>query len=97
MENTAKNELLYKVARSRVGFKTHATIYALANLLIWLLWLLVYYIFEITFPWALFPTVGWGIGLTFHYLSVFKWNDKWVEKEYRKLIELEQKKTTQTN
>ena len=28
------------------------------------------------FPWAVFPLVGWGIGLTLHYLSGLRWADK---------------------
>jgi hypothetical protein len=28
------------------------------------------------FPWAVFPLVGWGIGLTLHYLYGLRWADK---------------------
>lgn len=28
------------------------------------------------FPWAVFPLVGWGIGLTAHYLYGLCWADK---------------------
>ena len=28
------------------------------------------------FPWALFPLVGWGIGLTLHYLFGLRWVNK---------------------
>lgn len=89
------NELM-KAAKARVAFKTHLMVFIMGNILIWLVWLMMYYIFIIIFPWALFPTVGWGVGLVFHYFIVFKWNEKWVEKEYQRL-KTEQQKATDTN
>lgn len=94
MEIENSDKILLKTAKTRVGFKTHMMIYVLANILLWLIWLMMYYVFTISFPWALFPTIGWGVGLGFHYFMVFKWNEKWVEKEYQRLVkEQEDKKT----
>ncbi len=83
--------MIYKKARKRVAFKTHLTIYILVNLLLWLLWLFVSYNTNDNFPlpWPVLPTVGWGIGVVFHYLYAFKWNANLVEKEYEKLIKKE--------
>ncbi|MBN2728586.1 MAG: 2TM domain-containing protein [Bacteroidales bacterium] len=84
--NTEPNDKeLMKAAKARVAFKTHFMIFIMGNILIWLIWLMMYYVFEVTFPWALFPTIGWGVGLAFHFFIVFKWNEKWVEKEYQRL------------
>jgi hypothetical protein len=87
MDNSNINPELLKMARSRVNFKAHFIIFILGNVMLWLLWIMLYYIFNVGFPWALFPTLGWGIALLFHYFKVFKWNEKWVEQEYSKLIE----------
>jgi len=39
------------------------------------------------FPWFLFPAGGWGIGLIFHFLSVYGplSESMSIEKEYQKL------------
>ncbi|MCX7697244.1 MAG: 2TM domain-containing protein [Bacteroidales bacterium] len=79
-------EDLLKIARKRVGFKVHLIIYILGNLLLWVLYFLFFFLFDFTFPWAIFPTLIWSIALGFHYFVVFKWNEKWVEKEYQKLV-----------
>lgn len=86
MENTAQRPELMKAARDRVAFKAHFIIFVLGNIMIWLLWILLYYIFNVTFPWALFPTLGWGVAIAFHYFKVFRWNEKWVQQEYEKLV-----------
>jgi hypothetical protein len=37
-------------------------------------------------PWAVWPTIGWGIGLLFHFLSAYVYpKSNAVEKEYEKL------------
>ncbi len=86
MEET--NKQLLKIAEKRVGFKKHLTIYILLNLGFWLIWLISSYIHGDGYlhPWPLYPMFGWGIGITFHYLTVYKWNEKWVEKEYQSLL-----------
>ncbi len=48
----------------RISFIVHATIYTLVNILLIVLNLL----FVPDFYWFFFPLVGWGIGLTMHYL-----------------------------
>lgn len=86
METNNPNPVLMKVARDRVSFKAHLTIFVLGNVMIWLLWIMLYYIFSVTFPWALFPTLCWGVALAYHYFKVYKWNEKWVEQEYQRLL-----------
>ena len=39
------------------------------------------------FPWPVFPTVGWGIGLVFHGLGVFAFHGGWEQKEIDREIE----------
>lgn len=71
-EEYRKAELGYTLAESRRGFKIHALVYALVMTgLIALNALLIAYT-DADFPWVLFPLVGWGIGLTLHYVFGFR-------------------------
>jgi hypothetical protein len=65
-------EFGYSLAEARRGFKIHAVVYAvLMTGLVVLNSLLIAYT-DTDFPWVLFPLVGWGIGLTFHYIYGFR-------------------------
>ncbi len=82
--------IIYRKAKKRVAFKTHLTIYILTNILLWLLWVFVSYgKDDFILPWAVLPTIGWGVAVIFHYLYAFKWNASLIDKEYEKLINKE--------
>ena len=73
-------------AAEKVGFYVHFTIYAAVNLLIFGIWWFTSGIG--TFPWFIFPLVGWGIGIILHFFSVFAGAmlvGKIADKEYEKL------------
>lgn len=77
-------EELREEAKKRIAFKTHAATYVIINLVIWG----VYYITgsRTSPPWPIWATFGWGIGLAFHYLSVYQMESVFsVEKEMEKL------------
>jgi hypothetical protein len=57
---------------ARRGFTIHAIVYALVMTGLIILNLTV----ATEFPWAVFPLVGWGIGLTLHYLFGLRWVNK---------------------
>jgi hypothetical protein len=57
---------------ARRGFTIHAIVYALVMTGLIILNLTL----ATEFPWAVFPLVGWGIGLTLHYLFGLRWADK---------------------
>src|SRR5512132_1433394 len=57
---------------ARRGFTIHAIVYALVMTGLIILNLTV----ATEFPWVIFPLVGWGIGLTLHYLHGLRWADK---------------------
>ena len=57
---------------ARRGFTIHAIVYGLVMTGLIILNLTV----ATGFPWAVFPLVGWGIGLTAHYLFGLRWADK---------------------
>jgi hypothetical protein len=54
------------------GFTIHAIVYALVMTGLIILNLTV----ASEFPWSVFPLIGWGIGLTMHYLYGLRWADK---------------------
>lgn len=43
-----------------------------------------------SFPWAIFPTVGWGIGILSHAAQTFRWNPffgrDWEKRKIEELI-----------
>lgn len=73
---------LWQEAKARAEFKTHLSVYAITMGVLWLIWLLASGIHS--HPWPIWPTVGWGIGVLFNYLTVYKFSHN-VEKEYEKL------------
>lgn len=87
MENS--NTLKFRKAKKRVQemkeFYTHLTVYCFV---ISGLWILNYLTTD--FPWAIFPTVGWGIGLAGHAMGVFGFNPlfgrKWEERKIQELM-----------
>lgn len=81
---------LWALAKRRASFRYHLTSYLVVNGCLWALWYFTtpaYDMRRLT-PWPFFPTLGWGIGLLFHYLGafVFPRHDA-VENEYRKLLD----------
>jgi hypothetical protein len=81
---------LWEQAKKRVGFKQHLRSYLLINGAVWLIFLTFTVLIDNRigrFPWPLFMTLGWGIGLASHYISVF-WNNNGpdpIEREYQRL------------
>jgi 2TM domain len=84
---TEKDKELWKTAKKRVGFKGHLASYVIINIFFWVMWLLKGNGDENDIvPWPVWPMLGWGIGLTFHYLGAFVFTKHAaVEKEYEKL------------
>lgn len=71
-EEYRQAEFGFTLAELRRGFKIHAAVYALVMTgLILLNTLLIAYT-DADFPWVVFPLVGWGIGLTLHYVFGFR-------------------------
>jgi uncharacterized protein (DUF486 family) len=79
-------------ARAKLGFYIHLTVYVCVNLLLFFVWFFTRgdtSVPNASFPWFIFPLVGWGIGLIAHGVSVFGnaagYLDRMTEREYRKL------------
>ena len=49
------------------GFSIHLLVFLLATPIIWLAW----YLTDTSYPWILWQTPAWTIGLLFHYLGEF--------------------------
>lgn len=83
---------LLKQAKARVGFRMHLRTYLFVNAGLWLIWAISAFAFRqstnsLPFPWPLFATLGWGIGLVSHYLGVYRSGNQqsMVDEEYQKL------------
>ena len=83
-----KDPELWEIAKKRAGFKSHLTAYIIVNIFLWAMWYFsgqrIYNGSD--FPWPLWTTLGWGIGLAFHFAGTYifpKANS--VEREYQKL------------
>ena len=62
----AEREL--KREEARRGFRLHSTVYVAINLMLIAINLLVIAATSATMIWFVYPLVGWGIGLTMHYI-----------------------------
>ena len=89
-----KDPQLWELAQRRASFKKHLAIYIIVNLFLWGVWFFSNKEFDDNrFPWPVWPTLGWGIGLAFHYIGAYvSPKDNSVEKEYQKLMDEQIKK-----
>jgi 2TM domain len=88
-----KDPKLWEIARKRASFKSNLFTYIVINIFLWVLW---YFRSDHDnhsgWPWPLWVTLGWGIGIAFHYYSAYVNPEvNSVEKEYDKLKEKENK------
>jgi hypothetical protein len=60
----------------KLGFKIHLLAFLLLTPAIWIIWLLT----DSTYPWPLWSTPAWAIGVLFHYLGVFVWKRSEIKK-----------------
>ena len=79
---TLTDHQLRQLARKRVEFKSHLIAYSVIIGACWLMWALM----GRHYPWPIWPMVGWGICLVFHYLFEYR-PAKFLseEEEYEKL------------
>ena len=81
---------LYKKASQRSHFKFHLAIYALAMLVLWIVYIFVFKNSSgdagpVFFKCTLFVTLLWTVILVFHYLFIYKLNSSALEKEIKTL------------
>jgi hypothetical protein len=80
VEQYEQAELQLQTESARRGFLIHAAIYVAVQAALITINLVV----ASDFLWFPFPLIGWGVGLTMHYLFGFRW----VEREIRQHQEL---------
>lgn len=88
-----KDPTLWAIARKRAEFKTHFITYLIVNVFLWAVWYFTgNHRYEILnwnwshFPWPLWVTLGWGIGIAFDFAGAYIFpKANAVEREYEKL------------
>jgi len=70
------------------GFYSHLAVYLImVPIFIWLNYM------STSFPWAIFPIVGWGMGVCGHAFETFGWNPflgkDWEQRKIREFMEEE--------
>ena len=82
-----KDPKLWYIAQKRASFKYHAATYVVMNVFFWVLWYFNgHHYSNEGWPWPVWPMLGWGIGLFFHWLSAYVYpKENSVEREYEKL------------
>lgn len=60
--------LLERVKRKKRGFMSHLIAYSCVGVL-----LIFLNVTSTSFPWAIFPLLGWGIGIANHYFAAVRW------------------------
>ena len=79
---------LWQIAKARASFKYHLATYIILIGFLWGIW----FFSGIDnqghrYMWPIWPTLGWGIGLFFHFLGAYVYpRENQVEKEYQQLL-----------
>ena len=82
-----KGQELWEIAKKRASFKKNLISYVVFTSFLWAIWFFSKdNVHAPGFPWPIWTTLGWGIGLAMHYASAYifpRMNS--VENEYNKL------------
>ncbi|HTP18230.1 MAG TPA: 2TM domain-containing protein [Solirubrobacteraceae bacterium] len=57
--------------KKRRDFATHLFTYVLTNLVVWCIWLVIGLSSHSWWPWPVFVTLGWGIGIALNAWDVY--------------------------
>ena len=83
-----KDKELRELAKLRASFKVHASVYIVIILFL----AGINYLTSSTYPWFLWPALGWGVAVLLHGLAAYVWNTNFEEREYQKLKAKQKKK-----
>ena len=93
MTPVGKDSQLWEIAHQRASFKRHLFTYLIMNIFFWVVWYLSGGYDVNSFPWPVWPMIGWGIGIAFHYVNAYVLpKSNATEREYEKLIKEQQSK-----
>lgn len=67
----ALREQALRRLRKRQEFKAHLLVYALVNLVVWAIWAVIAVNSHSWWPWPVFLTLFWGIGLVMNAWEVY--------------------------
>jgi len=67
----ALREQALRRLKKRRDFKAHAFVYLLANVAVWSVWVTIGLTSHSWWPWPVFMTLGWGIGIALNAWDVF--------------------------
>lgn len=67
----ALREQALRRLKQRRDFKGHALAYVLVNLVVWGVWVVIGISSHSWWPWPVFVTLGWGIGLVMNAWDVY--------------------------
>lgn len=83
---------LWELAKRRASFKYNLASYIIINAFLWGVWYFSSSREQNTgWPWPIWPTLGWGVGLVFHYIGAYVYTGvDATEREYEKLKEKQQ-------
>src|SRR5690242_6571883 len=75
---------LWEIARKRASFKSNLITYCIVIGFLWVIWYITYgKNHRDGWPWPIWPTLGWGIGILFHFFSSYVYPDvNSAEREY---------------
>lgn len=87
-KDNSRDPQIWEIAQRRVSFKYHLVTYIIINAFLWIVWAMSGSKNDHNgLPWAIWPTLGWGLGLFFHFLGAYVFpKQNAVEKEYEKLM-----------
>ena len=81
-----KDPHIWEIAQRRASFRSHLLTYIIVIGALWILWSFTSGS-DNSYMWPVWPTIGWGIGLTFHFLGAYVLqHSNHVEREYEKLM-----------
>lgn len=91
MNNDQRDEALWRIARKRAAFKRSFSVYVFVNAFLIGVW--YFSTGSHSYFWPIWPILGWGIGILFHYLSAYQGNNFFSdEQEYERLKNEQNKK-----
>jgi hypothetical protein len=88
MDEQQKDDRLWQIARRRAEFKKSFFSFLVVTGLLWVIWWFTAGQIKNVpgYPWPIWPTIGWGVGLAFQYFKAYNGDkDELTEKEYERL------------
>ena len=94
-----KDPQLWRMAQKRAQFKKHLTTYIIINGFFWVIWFIGDFMqfgnehYGSSYPWPIWPMLGWGIGLAFNYFEAYHGDKNTLaDREYEKLKQEQDRK-----